>query len=297
MNAMSTTPPKELQEEEIYEIPPDHDQRRTIGIIGGMGPYAHLDFEHKLLEAIHDLFGAINDQQFPNWLLSSIPATPDRTRALRGEGEDPLPWMLESARRITGDGRADFLVMCCHTAHAFARRLEEHLNVPLLDMVEESCAAITKRFPSVKRVGILGTTGLLRAELYQTQLAKQGIEAISLLNLPDKPERWQDVLVMQSIYGDSRHQKNDGGIKGGGHALERAKRRLQIAAKKLIEEMDAELIVAACTEIPLALTEDTVHDHPLLDPTRVLAQATIDVAYGRRFLPASKNYGDAIECR
>lgn len=261
------------------------DQSHIIGIIGGMGPYAHIDFEHKLLEATHPILGATSDQQYPSWLLSSIPSTPDRTRALRGEGPDPMPWLLESARRITGPGRADFLVMCCHTAHAFAERLQAEIDIPLLNMVTETSRVIARDY-DVERVGILGTTGMLRAELYQRQLATHGVRALSLLDLPasQNPERWQQVHVMESIYGDPDHTKNDGGIKGGGHALERAKRRLEVAAQKLIDDLDVQMIVAACTEIPLALKGDTIHGVPLLDPTELLARASIEVAYGLRTL-------------
>lgn len=260
-------------------------QTRLIGIIGGMGPYAHLDFERKLLEEVHEVFGAIRDQQYPAWLLSSIPATPDRTRALRGEGPDPTPWLLESARRISGPTRADFVVICCHTAHAFIKAMRAQLDVAILDMVAETCLHIASQHREVRRVGILGTTGLLRAGLYQELLAAQGLEAVTLLDLPTQGERWQELLVMESIYGDPSRGEDDGGIKGGGEALERARRRLHLASAKLIDELEAQVIVAACTEIPLALQGPSVHGKPLLDPTRLLARAAIDVAYGRRELP------------
>jgi len=53
-------------------------QERLIGIVGGLGPFAHIDFERKLLAAASEVIGARRDQDFPQWVLSSIPRTPDR---------------------------------------------------------------------------------------------------------------------------------------------------------------------------------------------------------------------------
>ena len=77
-------------------------QIEIIGIAGGMGPFAHLDFERKLLESARELMGASRDQDYPEWVVSSVPATPDRTLAFIGEGEDPLPYLERSLLRLQG---------------------------------------------------------------------------------------------------------------------------------------------------------------------------------------------------
>ena len=73
-------------------------QKSIIGIVGGLGPYAHLALEEKLLKASGDLLNATKDQEFPEWILSSLPGTPDRTEAICGSGEDPTPWLVHGAR-------------------------------------------------------------------------------------------------------------------------------------------------------------------------------------------------------
>ena len=103
--------------------------------------------------------------QYPAWLGASWPETPDRTKARRGQGEDPTPWLGESARRITGEGRADFVVVCCHTAHAFLKGVQAELEVPILDMVEDknpkqsnqNCDGLTP----LPRVSIFGNTEII----------------------------------------------------------------------------------------------------------------------------------------
>ncbi len=110
-------------------------QERLIGIVGGLGPFAHIDFERKLLDAARELIGARRDQDFPQWVLSSIPRTPDRTEAYFGEADDPTPVLLRSLERVQGAG-ADFAVIACNTAHLFLERVREQSPAPIVSLIE-----------------------------------------------------------------------------------------------------------------------------------------------------------------
>ena len=57
-----------------------------IGVLGGMGPLATIDFMRKVLIATP----AASDQDHVPMVVSSIPQVPDRTAAFRGEGISPL---------------------------------------------------------------------------------------------------------------------------------------------------------------------------------------------------------------
>jgi len=65
-----------------------------LGILGGMGPLATVDFMSKVI----DHTPAKHDQDHIPILVSSIPQVPDRTLAFRGEGDSPLEAMLENAK-------------------------------------------------------------------------------------------------------------------------------------------------------------------------------------------------------
>ena len=84
---------------------------KSIGIIGGMGPAATAD----LMKKIIDMTDASCDQEHIHMLIDSNTNIPDRTAAILHGGEDPVPEMLASARRLEGAG-ADFLIMPCNTA-------------------------------------------------------------------------------------------------------------------------------------------------------------------------------------
>lgn len=252
-------------------------QERLIGIVGGLGPFAHIDFERKLLDAASELIGARRDQDFPQWVLSSIPQTPDRTEAYFGEADDPTPSLSQSLERLRGAG-ADFAVVACNTAHLFLERLREESPLPIISLIEVTADEAARIAPG-GAVGLLATSGTLRSRLHHDPLEARGMRAASPLDLDDG-EEVQLRCVMEPIYGpfvDGRHQ--GGGIKtDGGSAGARA--LLEQAAGRLVGDGRADVLVAGCTEIPLALEGPELAGRPLLDPARVLAKTTVRYAYG-----------------
>ena len=252
-------------------------QERLIGIVGGLGPFAHIDFERKLLAAADRLVGARRDQDFPQWVLSSIPQTPDRTEAFFGEAEDPTPVLLRSLERLRRAG-ADFAVVACNTAHLFLERLREESPVPILSLVEVTADEAARIAPGGS-VGLLATSGTLRSRLYHDPLEARRLHPVSPFDL-EGGEELQRRAVMEPIYGpwvDGRHR--GGGIKTDGGS-EEAQALLEQAAGRLVAERGADVLIAGCTEIPLALEGTEVAGRPLLDPARLLAAAAIRCAYG-----------------
>lgn len=251
-------------------------QERLIGIVGGLGPFAHIDFERKLLDAASEFVGARRDQDFPQWVLSSIPQTPDRTEAYFGEAEDPTPSLSRSLERLRGAG-ADFAVVACNTAHLFLARLRDESPLPIISLIETTADEAARLAPGGS-VGLLATSGTLRSRLYHDPLDSRGLRAVSPLGFDDG-EELQLRCVMEPIYGpwvDGRHQ--GGGIKTDGGSA-RARALLEQAAGRLVTEGGADILVAGCTEIPLALEGTEVAGRPLLDPAALLAGAAIRRAY------------------
>lgn len=252
--------------------------QQTIGILGGLGPFAHLQFEKLLLETAQELVGACRDQNFPEWLLHSLPATPDRTAAILEGGEDPTPYLLRGLETLRAGG-ADFGVIVCNTAHFFLPCLRAAAELPLLDMITVAAEACDVAFRG-GRVGILGTTGTVRSGLYHKALRRVGAEPVSLLDLPGGADK-QLQLVMEPIYGPLvKGAYQGGGIKGEGP------RECHAA---LVREAEATLrgeggvagVLICCTELSAVLPET----EGAIDSLRTLARAAIRVAYGLESLP------------
>ena len=268
----------------LHQKNPSNPYLRTIGIVGGLGPHAHLELERRLLATAEPVLG---DQGYPSWVLASFPGTPDRTAAVLGTGPSPVPALRSGLERVRSAG-ADFAVIACNTAHAFFDALVELEVLPLLDLVGETVAA-SLRSGDVETLGVLATTGTLRAEIYEKSAARlaPALRVVSLLDLPEG-EALQEALVMDSIYGRLENDRRGGGIKAGytadpasgrpySEALGEAAGRLRAAG--------AQRVVCGCTEISLVLTEED-SGIPLLDPMDIAVREMLRIARGERDLPA-----------
>jgi len=230
---------------------------RTVGIIGGMGPGATCTFFERIIRRTP----AARDREHLHVIINSDPSVPDRTEALLGRAESPVPHLVRSARLLEAAG-ARLLAMPCVTAHAFIGDVRKEIDVPLLSIVEETARAIKAGWPDVECVGIMATDGTLEAGVFGP-LA----ESFRLV----RPSEAGQHRVMAAVYGPS-------GVKTIGPNGEAAE-LLTRAAAELVES-GAEAIVAGCTEIPLALTQEAT-SVPLIDTLDVLARAVVREAVAR----------------
>lgn len=232
----------------------------AAGIMGGMGPAATLDLMARVLR----LTPPGREQNGVRLIVDSNPAVPDRNDALLRDGPSPGPVLVAMAKGLEAAG-ADFLVMACNTAHAFQFDIERAVGIPFVSIVEEAAAEAARRAPGA-RIGLLAGEGCLEAGLYQSELARRGLT-------PVVPRGTLRAEFMDLLYA----------IKAG-DLSENARRRMRVIATRL-EAEGAQLLIAACTEVPLVLAPGET-EAPLIDATELLAVAIVDLALGRRPLPA-----------
>lgn len=234
-------------------VPKAADRRKTVGIIGGMGPLATVDLFSKIVR----LTKAGRDQDHLHVIIDNNTAIPDRTRAILADGEDPLPQLAASADRLYHAG-ADFLVMPCNTAHYYHAALSERAKLPILNMLEETARFLAKR--GVRRAGLLATDGTVRSGVYAAAMEKSGIALLT-------PDSGGQRAVMDLIYQ---------GVKAGNRAFDSAP--FSAACGHLLEA-GAETLVLGCTELPLAFASYGL-SFPHADPTCLLAAAAVRFAGG-----------------
>ncbi|MBU4562061.1 amino acid racemase, partial [bacterium] len=155
---------------------------KIIGILGGMGPEATIDLFYKIIK----FTPAEKDQDHLRIIIDNNPKIPDRTAAILGKGEDPLPALRESARNLEKAG-ADFIVIPCNTAHYFLSSIQKNVKIPVLNMIEEAASETQQRIPQIKKVGLLASIGTYKTEIYHQQFKKFNIEVI-YPNEKDKEE-------------------------------------------------------------------------------------------------------------
>jgi aspartate racemase len=231
--------------------------KRMVGIIGGMGPEATVDFYREMIR----LTPAQSDQEHIPVLIYSNPQVPERTKAILEGGEDPLPSLQETARLLERAG-AGILAMPCNTAHYYFPSLQAGVNTPILHMIEETLRAFRGHFPEGQAAGLLATSGTIRSGIYQKVFAREGVRILE-----------PDAADLSLIMGGIRQ------IKAGTHNRDTAIMFEGIGSKLI--RAGALAVILGCTEIPLAFDEQRV-SYRTLNATRILAQAAVDWALGKR---------------
>jgi aspartate racemase len=237
------------------------EQNRIVGVLGGMGPDATVDFMSKVIAATP----ADRDQDHAHMIIDHNPKVPNRQAAILGGGEDPGLALAEMAVRLERAG-ADFLVIPCNSAYVFRDSVTAVTGIPLLSIIDVTIAVVAEQCPGAKSVGVLATDGCLRAKVYQDAMAGQGIEAI----LPGEQEIGEFMKLV-------------GRIKGGYQGDTIASKMAGIA--NALVGRGAQAVIAGCTEIPLVLNSAML-DVPFISSTDVLAEKTAAIACGELPLPS-----------
>ena len=230
---------------------------KKIGVIGGMGSLATVDLFSKIVTNTK----AKCDQEHVHLLIDNNSSIPDRTAYILSEqgAKDPLDELVNSATRLKDSG-ADILVMPCNTAHYFIDRIKSKVDIDFINMIETTVNVIKDRYPDSKNVAVVSTTGTKRTSLYENYLDKAGYTSII----------FDDVLqsdIMSSIYE---------GVKKG-KVIEYTYLFQSVVDR--IESLGADIIISACTEIPILMSSAET-SIPTVDPTLELALATIRYAKG-----------------
>lgn len=231
-------------------------ERPVLGVLGGMGPGAAVDFQQRLLDGSP----ASNDQEHIPTIIWNHGGIPDRQLALKKLGESPLEAMLHGMKILERSGVSK-IVIPCNTAHFWYSDLQNNSSVEIFNMVQITIGKILEKYKSGDRIGILATRGALLTELYQHELIKHSIPFVINSDQEISEE------LMPAVYDVKRNQKEKAGLV------------FEELSQRLIDK-GATSIILACTEIPLGL--NAVNSSLLkmsYDTTQILADACLNWYY------------------
>ena len=171
---------------------------------------------------------------------------------------------LADAVKLAAAG-ADFFVLPDNTAHIALETPGEDFPIPCLHIGEVVAEAAARG--GLERIAILGTEWTMTGPVYPGAFARRGLG----WEIPDPAERAEihRIIMDELCLGEVRDESRDAYV--------------AIIAKLAARGCDAAALV--CTEIPLLVTAE-VSPLPILDSTRLLAAAAVEVALGLRPLPA-----------
>lgn len=217
--------------------------KRTLGILGGMGPVATTAF----MAQVQALTPAKGDEDHIRMLVDLNPHVPNRHTEPQAAGRT----LGEMAVRLR-DAGAEVLAMPCNTAHAHAGAIRA-AGLPFIDMIAATVTAVAET--GARRIGVLATPG--GEALYDEALTSAGLEMVRL----DEDDR---KAFMAAVFAFKAGNLTDG---------PRAEMRRLAGA---LVEAGAEVIIGGCTEVPLLLRADE-SPAPLTDSAEVLARACVEM--------------------
>jgi aspartate racemase len=230
--------------------------RKTIGILGGMGPEATAYFLRLLIKNTK----AACDQEHIPILIWNNPKIPPRTDAILHRGRSPLPLLLEGIQ-ILEKGGAGLIVMPCITAHYFAPKLQARAKIPFVNLLDESLGYAKKYISGLKKAGLVASSGTVASRLFHKTFEQAGIEILASNSVEQK-------RIQNAIFGKK-------GIKAG-FTTGAPKETIIAMARRLIRR-GAEAVIAGCTEVPLVLEPRDI-SIPLIEPMRIGALTCIKMA-------------------
>lgn len=226
-------------------------RQKIVGIIGGMGPEATVDFMTRIIKGTP----AIDDCDHIHMLVDNNPKIPSRIKSLiEGNGESPIPCLREMARRLESLG-VDFLAMPCNTAHYYHRDIQQAIQIPLLNMIDLSVRSVIKQHPGIKKVGLLASTAVIHLKIYERPFARKMVHLLTPADINQSKIMEAIKKIKTSSYGDEVVEP------------------IQSAAEGLIGS-GAEILLLACTELSIIgrRIRSTVN---IFDSAQILAETVI----------------------
>ena len=242
-----------------------------IGILGGMGTQAGLDFCNKLAMINR---GKI-DQEYPLFILynkSDIPGRPESIsiHAKSSSDSSGKPQNLKKYNKVLKSliigchslekSKCKFIVIPCNTAHYWYDDLQKKINIPILNTPKEVFFHTKKNCVKNSKIGLLATEGTLKTGVYNKFFKKDFI-----LIEPKKD------LQLNSVNRAIKYVKMG--------KIKEAEKAIKPAVSYLIKKK-CKKIILGCTELPIAIFafksfKKIKKSKTFLDPNLILANVSM----------------------
>jgi len=233
--------------------------KKTIGVLGGMGPESTAIFYKQLIKECQKQYGAKYDKDFPEIIIYNLPI-PDPVSKIENS-EKTIQMMVQTINKLQSIG-SEFVVMPCNTSHYFYDEVKKRINLPFINMLSETSKKVEKA--GIKKVGILATNSTIKYNLYNKEFSKRNIELI----VPEQQNKLNEVIY--NILSGKKLQEDE------------------TILRRIIDDLlskGVKAILIGCTDIPVLLNKNNYPDVLFFDSIDILAESTIKYT-----ISGSENY-------
>ena len=225
-----------------------------IGILGGMGTQAGLDFCSKLAK----LNRGKSDQNYPIFLLYNKSNIPDRKQNLKKYSK--VLKSLVAGCKFLQKNKCKFISIPCNTAHYWYEDLKEIIKIPILNMPKIVYASASKNCRKGSKIGLLATDTTIKTGIYKKYF-----------------NRKYDLITPQQKLQIKSVNKSIKLVKMG--KTKEAEKAIKPAVNYLMKKK-CKKIILGCTELPIAIFAYKSFRRAKLskifmDPNLILAEASL----------------------
>ena len=225
---------------------------KTLGIIGGLSPESTIDYYGRIIALYRARTG---DGSYPQFIINSI----NMKKGLDFMDANNLTGMAEyllSEISKLGQAGATFCLISANTPHIVFDEVASKSPIPLISIVEVTCAAAKAR--KLKRLALLGTRFTMQGTFYSKVFTREGIELV----VPDTKDQEyiHDKYLNELVPG---------------RFLAETRAGLLAIVDRLKAKSDIDGVILAGTELPLILRDADHKGIPLLDTTKIHCQAAV----------------------
>lgn len=218
-------------------------KKKTIGLLGGIGPETTGDFYLVLISKFQEKGLIKSNRDFPQIIINSIPAP----ELIYEEISDKdLELYIRGLKELEKFG-VDFIAMVCNTIYLSYEKLQKEIKTPIIDLRKEVRNFLTNK--NIKSVTVLDTPTVIKKGLYK-------LKDINSIDLNDKEMR----LLTDAIFNFNK-----------GVNKEKQIEIVKSIAKKYFDK-GSEFIISGCTELTLMLKDENI---PKINTMDILLEAVI----------------------
>jgi aspartate racemase len=226
---------------------------KTLGIIGGLGPESTIDYYQRIIALYRE---RTRNGGYPEFIINSVNLTKGLNFMDANDLAGMADYLLEAIGKLARAG-ADFGIISANTPHIVFDDVAAKSPIPLISIVEATCAAAKAR--NLKRLALFGTRYTMQANFYPRVFSREGIALL----VPERED--QDYL----------HEKYFSELVPG-RFLPETRAALLAIVDRMKATSDIDSVILAGTELPLILRDPDHNGIPFLDTTKIHCEAAVD---------------------
>ena len=226
---------------------------KMLGIIGGVGPESTIEYYQNIIALYRE---RQRDGSYPEFIINSVDLKKGLDFMAANNLTGMADYLLEEIGKLARAG-ANFGLISANTPHIVFDELAPKSPIPLVSIVEATCAAAKAR--GLKKLALFGTRFTMQGTFYPKVFSHEGIELV----MPDTKE--QDYL----------HDKYLNELVPG-KFLSETRTGLLAIVDRMKAKSNIDGVILAGTELPLILRESSHKGVPFLDTTKIHCQAAVE---------------------